>query len=80
MRDHSYHVHGNVDIAVLRKLLDQDWDVHIEHSFCEANFCAHFLAKLGAQCSSMFITLDTPPVGMLQHRMIDALGISFVRP
>ena len=34
-------------ICDCRKLLDQEWEVHMQHVYCEANGCADDLAKRG---------------------------------
>ncbi|CAN1156973.1 Putative ribonuclease H protein At1g65750 [Linum perenne] len=48
IKDNESATHQHVvDIAVLRELLEREWDVTISHIYREGNFAADYLANLG---------------------------------
>ncbi|GAU48278.1 hypothetical protein TSUD_405240 [Trifolium subterraneum] len=49
------------EIHCIRKLLENDWEVILTHTFREGNACADVLAKLGVVSDSSFVDVSPPP-------------------
>ena len=63
-------------ICDCRSLLDQEWEVHVEHVYCEANGCVDDLAKRGT-CQRNLMTMysDCPTfVNVSYVRDLSGLG------
>lgn len=52
----------------------------MQHAFRKSNFCADFLAKLGAMGITSILYLEVPPAGLFVQLNANMLGVSFVRP
>ena len=48
-------------ICNCRSLLDQDWEVWVQHIYCEANKCANALAKRGTYQQNLLTVYNTYP-------------------
>lgn len=72
------HKFGNV-IALIRNLIAREWEIHIQHTLREGHHCTDFLAKMGASGNSGLVTVESPPVGMGNLLLTDAMGITFLR-
>lgn len=67
------------EVAAIKHLLGQDWQVQLTHTYREENQCADYLAKMGATLDKTLTVLQHPPVGMESLLLADALGVSFPR-
>lgn len=74
-----YHLYGN-EVALLRKLLQRNWQVHISHIYREGNSCADWFAKTGARNNADFTVCRNPPTDLGPLLIADANGTRFVRP
>lgn len=72
------HRHAN-ELAIIHDLLRRDWEITINHTYREGNFCADFLAKMGARCNEPLVNLDAAPPGLGPLLVADAMGVSFRR-
>ena len=61
------HIGYSSLVQSIRKLLNKDWHVRINHIYCEANFAADFFAKTNFAMSQPlgFQFLHDPPSGIV---------------
>ncbi|KAK9266191.1 hypothetical protein L1049_003437 [Liquidambar formosana] len=62
-----------------RDLMNRDWRCEIRHTHREANMCAEFLAKVGANNDEGFNILEDPPDGIQSLLFQDLTGVRIVR-
>ncbi|XP_045831496.1 uncharacterized protein LOC123922867 [Trifolium pratense] len=68
----SHHRFAN-EIHIIRRMLENDWEVVITHTLREGNTCADVLAKMGAM-----VKISTPPSDLLRPLLEDAWGVEFI--
>lgn len=56
-------LYGN-EVALLRDLLNRDWEMHIKHTYREGKFCADRFANMGARSDSALIICRNPPTDL----------------
>lgn len=70
---------GRILVQRIRRLLQQDWEISIAHSYREANACADCLANLGCDSKEPLIIYESCPVSLGQLLLADQLGVSVPR-
>lgn len=75
------HIGYSSLVQSIRKLLNKDWHVRIDHIYRETNFTADFLAKKNFAMSQSlgFQFLHDPPSGIVPWLNHDMYGIGFTR-
>ncbi|KAL9426808.1 hypothetical protein AB3S75_033567 [Citrus x aurantiifolia] len=66
-------------IQSIRRLLDRDWHVCINHIYRETNFAADFLGNFAMSQPLGFHFLHNPPRGVVQCLIQDMYGNAFPR-
>jgi hypothetical protein len=74
----SWHVNATI-IRNINDLLNLPWNVLLTHTLREANECADFLTKHGANHDSSWCSLDTPLPGLKEFLLDDASRVQFLR-
>ncbi|XP_024628798.1 uncharacterized protein [Medicago truncatula] len=74
----KYHVHAVLIQDIKDKLSQMNCSLH--HTIREGNYCAYFLAKLGASTDDILLLHSTPPDDLRPLLRNDALGTLFLRP
>ena len=62
-------------ICDCRKLLDQEWEVHMQHVYCEANGCADDLAKRGTYQQNLMTMYGECPTFVNVSYVRDLFGL-----
>jgi len=73
-----WHVYATI-IRNINDLLNLPWNVHLTHTFREANACANFLANHGANHNSSWCSLETPLPSLEALLLADASRVQFLR-
>ncbi|KAL5122469.1 hypothetical protein HKD37_02G003250 [Glycine soja] len=60
-------------------LLALDWNVSLQHTLREANFCADWVAKYGANHVDSFISWLNSPSELIPLLSADVMGVVHVR-
>lgn len=55
------------------------WKCTLIHTLREENYCADFLAKMGADSDDILTVFHHPPPGMAMLLVADASGVLFTR-
>jgi ribonuclease HI len=63
----------------IQRLLAMDWEVHISHSYREANQCADALANMGCELNCSIVYFDVCPSRIKHLFVSDSLGHSTPR-
>ncbi|XP_023895782.1 uncharacterized protein LOC136067217 [Quercus suber] len=66
-------------VSDCRLLLSQFPQVKVSHCYCEANWCADALARLGCSHVPNFMFLNSPPPCILNAFLSDLYGLSQMR-
>ena len=66
-------------ICDCRNLLDQEWEVHVQHVYCEANGCADDLAKRGTRQQTLVLVYSTYPSFVDVSYVRDLTGLGETR-
>jgi ribonuclease HI len=75
----SHSLIGRTILQQIWKLLDEDWEVDISHSFREANRCADALATAGCALSNTSVFYDDCPLFISSILVDDRMGITTPR-
>ncbi|CAI0450237.1 unnamed protein product [Linum tenue] len=67
------HMHYT-QVAEIRRRLDRDWTVRIDHVFREANFAADHLASIGHSHPVGVHVMDRPTTSLLYWLFFDRVG------
>ena len=62
-------------ICDCRNLLDQKWEVHVQHMYREANRCADELAKRGTRQQNLVFVYSTCPSFVDVSYVRDLIGL-----
>lgn len=62
-----------------RHLISQIPQVKLNHCYCEANFCADALAKMGTRLSSVFMFFSSPLLNLFNVYISDLYGLYYLR-
>jgi ribonuclease HI len=65
---------GFAMVKRIRRLLEMDWEVHISHSYREANQCADALANMGCELSCNIVFFDACPSKIRHLFLADSWG------
>lgn len=57
----SFHPHASI-IKKIQVFKNLRWELHFQHSFREANFCADFLSKMGSYQFDLTLLISYPPL------------------
>ena len=60
-----------------RSLIHSFEEARLLHTYCEANFCADFLAKEGWKALNSYVELFSRPSIIVSQLMADIWGVSF---
>ena len=66
-------------ICDCRNLLDQEWEVHVQHVYHEANGCADALAKHGTHHRNLMIVYSECPTFVYVSYVRDLTGLGETR-
>ena len=66
-------------ICNCRNLLDQKWEVHVQHMYREANGCADELAKRGTRQQNLVFVYSTCPSFVDVSYVRDLIGLGETR-
>ena len=72
-----WHVYATI-ITNVKDLLNLPWNVQLTHTLREANECADFLAKHGANHDSPWCSLENPIPGLEDLLLADASRVQFL--
>ena len=70
---------GRSLVMKIRRMLDMDWEVVVNHIYREANQCADALAKLGGSLDANLVLFDACPPQFSHLLAADVLGITIPR-
>jgi ribonuclease HI len=70
---------GGSLVMRIRKLLELDWEVVIDHVYREANKCADMLANIGCTLDTHMVYYDICPIECHSVMLADVLGIATPR-
>jgi ribonuclease HI len=70
---------GGSLVMRIRKLLELDWEVVIDHVYREANKCADMLANIGCTLDTHMVYYDICPIECHSVMLADVLGIETLR-
>ena len=73
-----WHVYATI-ITSVKDLLNLSWNVQLTHTLWEANKCADFLAKHGANHDSPWCSLENPILDLEDLLIADASRVQFLR-
>ncbi|CAJ2666519.1 ribonuclease H [Trifolium pratense] len=80
IQDPIFPTHKYVGIIVsIKELISRDWAVSFVHIYREANQCADFMAKLGANAMDCFGIFPEPPACLASLLLSDAMGTPYTR-
>ncbi|CAJ2662636.1 unnamed protein product [Trifolium pratense] len=63
----------------IRRMLDLDWEIKIEHAYRESNKCADAMANIGCHLDRETIFYDSCPIRIKELLLADELGITTPR-
>lgn len=63
----------------IRRLLNKDWQVHLQHVYGEGNRCADCLANIAFTHDVGILHHDQPPSGCLQVLLDNIAGVALPR-
>jgi ribonuclease HI len=78
-RDQGGNVVGPTLLHNIRRLIDQDWEVQVRHSFREANACADALANMACDSGFSLTLYEQCPAQIRSLYVADFVGISTPR-
>ncbi|KAJ1397046.1 Reverse transcriptase-like [Sesbania bispinosa] len=66
-------------VKAIRQMINQPWNVHVTHSFREANRAADWLASYAFNFPLGVHQLHSPPRGIVSILRDDVVGVAFYR-
>ncbi|CAN1120234.1 Putative ribonuclease H protein At1g65750, partial [Linum perenne] len=76
--DQAKHQHSNL-IRRFQELMSRQWEVSIEHIYCEVNFAADFLANSGHELELDTSFFPLPCNGLVDWLRYDLVGVCLPR-
>lgn len=62
----------------IKDSISKDWRIQLRHILRAGNFCADFLAKLGASNATSWISLESASDGILNSLLVDTSSVTLI--